>query len=46
MTRADLLGMELMMHLGQCYRQRWNERRHPPTQMTLPGFDESAASMG
>ncbi len=38
MTRADLLALELTIHLGECYRRRWSERRDPPQQMRLPGF--------
>lgn len=39
MTRADLLVLEIMMHLAECYRQRYYERVHPPVQRMLPGFD-------
>ena len=38
MTRADLLVMELMMHLAEAYRQRYRERVYPPAQQMLPGF--------
>ena len=39
MTRADLLSLELMMHLAEGYRRRYQERIHPPLQRILPGFD-------
>jgi DNA-binding NarL/FixJ family response regulator len=39
MTRADLLVLEVMVHLGEGYRQRYHERVHPPQQRLLPGFD-------
>jgi DNA-binding NarL/FixJ family response regulator len=38
MTRADLLGLEVMVHLAEGYRQRFEEKIHPPRQQTLPGF--------
>lgn len=38
MTRADLLGMELLMHLADGYRGRYQERIDPPLQQMLPGF--------
>ena len=39
MTRADLLVLEIMIHLAEGYRQRYQQRMHPPTQLLLPGFD-------
>ncbi|MGA2255470.1 MAG: hypothetical protein ABSG53_12465 [Thermoguttaceae bacterium] len=39
MTRADLLILEVMMHLGEGYRRSFEEIVHPPTQQLLPGFD-------
>ncbi len=39
MTRADLLILEVMMHLGEGYRRSYEELVHPPTQQFLPGFD-------
>jgi len=39
MTRADLLILEVMMHLGEGYRRGYEELRHPPTQQFLPGFE-------
>jgi CheY-like chemotaxis protein len=38
MTRADLLLLELTVHLAESYRRRYRERRHPPQQLLLPGF--------
>lgn len=38
MTRADLLVLEIMVHLTEGYRRRLHERRHPPQQLVLPGF--------
>ena len=39
MTRADLLAMELMLHLADGYRRRYREYVRPPVQRMLPGFD-------
>ena len=39
MTRADLLVLEVMIHVAEGYRQRYQERIHPPLQLTLPGFE-------
>jgi len=39
MTRADLLVLEIMIHLAESYRVRYSERAHPPIQQMLPGFD-------
>ncbi len=39
MTRADLLILEVMMHLGEGYRRGYEDLRHPPTQQFLPGFE-------
>jgi hypothetical protein len=41
MTRADLLVLEIMIHLADGYRQGLLERLHPPQQLLLPGFDGS-----
>jgi DNA-binding NarL/FixJ family response regulator len=38
MSRADLLVLEVMIHLAEDYRQRYLERNHPPRQLTLPGL--------
>ena len=40
MTRADLLVLEIMIHLTESYRVRYCDRAHPPTQRLLPGFDQ------
>ena len=40
MTRADLLVLEIMIHLAEGYRTRYRERVHPPVQKMLPGFDQ------
>ena len=39
MTRADLLVLEIMIHLAERYRERYQERIHPPVQRLLPGFE-------
>jgi DNA-binding response OmpR family regulator len=39
MSRADLLVLEVMAHLADGYRRRYDERNHPPQQMLLPGFE-------
>jgi DNA-binding NarL/FixJ family response regulator len=39
MSRADLLVLEVMVHLTEDYRELWLERCHPPRQRQLPGFD-------
>ena len=39
MTRADLLILEVMIHLAEGYRGLYQERIHPPLQQMLPGFD-------
>ncbi len=41
MMRADLLVLEIMIHLAEGYRSRYRERVHPPLQKMLPGFDET-----
>jgi DNA-binding NarL/FixJ family response regulator len=38
MTRADLLALEMMIHLAEGYRHRYQERIRPPEQRMLPGF--------
>ncbi len=38
MNRADLLVLELLLHLAEGYRLRYHERIHPPVQQMLPGF--------
>lgn len=44
MNRADLLVLEMMGHLADGYRLRYFERRDPPQQMQLPGFESSYAA--
>lgn len=44
MTRADLLALEIMIHLAECYRRRYLERVDPPVQQTFPGFDQPLAA--
>ena len=39
MTRADLLVLEIMIHLAEGYRHRYLERRFPEEQSWLPGFE-------
>jgi DNA-binding response OmpR family regulator len=39
MTRADLLILEVMMHLGEGYRHAHDELAHPPRQIFLPGLE-------
>jgi len=38
MTRADLLALEMMVHLTEGYRRRHEDLLHPPVQRRLPGF--------
>ena len=44
MNRADLLVLEMMGHLADGYRLRYQERRDPQRQMALPGFDSLSAA--
>lgn len=39
MTRAGLLALEVMVHLAEGYRERYQERMSPPRQQMLPGFE-------
>jgi DNA-binding NarL/FixJ family response regulator len=39
MTRADLLVLEVMVHLADGYQRRYEQRVNPPQQLTLPGFE-------
>jgi len=39
MTRADLLVLEVMIHLAEGYRRRYQKRIDPPLQQMLPGFE-------
>ncbi len=40
MNRADLLVLEIMIHLAENYRRRYQHRACPPVQRVLPGFDD------
>jgi hypothetical protein len=42
MNRADLLVLEVMAHLADGYRRRYDERCRPPRQLHLPGIDEQS----
>jgi DNA-binding NarL/FixJ family response regulator len=44
MTRADLLVLEVMVHLSEGYRERYVQRQHPLQQLRLPGFDLPASA--
>ncbi len=44
MTRADLLALEIMVHLADNYRERYREQVNPPTQQLLPGFEGLCAT--
>lgn len=44
MTRADLLVLEIMIHLAEGYRGRLLDCLRPPRQLCLPGFDASASA--
>lgn len=46
MTRADLLALEIMIHLAEGYRRRYQQRVHPAVQQMLPGFDEPITPLG
>jgi DNA-binding response OmpR family regulator len=43
MSRADLLVLEVMVHLAEGYRSRYLERKYPPQQLLLPGFEPASA---
>lgn len=45
MTRADLLALEIMIHLADGYRDRYQQRVNPPIQMLLPGFEQPLLRM-
>ena len=45
MTRADLLVMEIMMHLAESYQRRYQERVRPPAQLLLPGFEDHTPTL-
>jgi DNA-binding response OmpR family regulator len=44
MTRADLLVVEVLVHLAENYRRRYLDRRLPAQQLVLPGFDAAGAA--
>jgi len=44
MNRADLLVLEMLGHLADGYRLRYFERKNPPQQLQLPGFETSFAA--
>jgi len=39
MNRADLLALELLLHLAEGYRHRYQQRLNPPVQLRLPGIE-------
>ncbi len=43
MNRADMLILEVMIHLAEQYRDRYLKRICPPRQLSLPGFEQYAA---
>jgi DNA-binding response OmpR family regulator len=45
MTRANLLLLELVSHLAEGCRQRYGERKSPPQQKHLPGFERVPAAI-
>lgn len=42
-SRAQLLILEIVVHLAEGYRGRWLEKEQPVQQQLLPGFDEAPA---
>lgn len=42
LSRADLLALEVLMHLSEAYRRRYHERRAPADQTTSAGFQAVA----
>ncbi len=42
MARADLLVLEIMIHLADGYRRRYQDCLRPPVQRLLPGLDRVA----
>ena len=40
MSRADLLALEIVVHMAESYRHRYEDALHPPVQQFLPGFAE------
>lgn len=41
MNRADILVLEVMIHLADGYREQFFDRLYPPRQLTLPGFEDA-----
>ena len=41
-SRAELLVLEVLMHLSEAYRRRYHDGRLPKAQMQLPGFQAVA----
>lgn len=39
LTRADLLIVEILIQLAECYRRRYREQQSPLRQRLLPGFE-------
>jgi hypothetical protein len=39
MSRADLLALEIIVHVAEEYRRRYEVFLHPTTQKLLPGFE-------
>ena len=39
MNRADLLVLEVLLHVAEGYRRRYQQRIHPPLQKRLPGLE-------
>lgn len=39
MTRADLLVLEVLVHLSEGYQRRYEQHIHPPQQLMLPGIE-------
>lgn len=42
MTRADLLAIEILLHLAEVYRMRYQEMIRPPVQLVFREFEEAA----
>jgi len=42
MVRADLLALEILMHLAEGYRAQYRRRATPEVQRALPGFEDGA----
>ncbi len=44
MARADLLVLEVIVHLSEGLRRRLADQRHPPRQLHLHGFEAPRAA--